>query len=890
MLRKRIAILASTMASSLLLSHFAVWQVQAEATQLRELSAEVPDAVLRSIHLGRVDSNQPVHLTVSLPFRDQGAIEAYATAVSDPKSPVYHHFLTPAEVGTRFGYSQTQIDQVVNYLKGQGFKIGMIAKNHLSIGVDGTIGQAESAFHTQVHRFQTINPNEPGRSNFYSYTSALKLPKAVSGFVQNVSGLENFTKPQARAAMSPSITRTFYNLAPIYNAGQTGQGRTIGISNFDGFRLSNVPLYYAAYGLPTPAGGVGSNITTTVVGTSAGAGTPTGEGDLDIQMVLGMAPLCNFRIYDSTSDLVGVLTAEANDNLCDVISESYGWNLPAATATSAHNVHLSMTAQGITYMAASGDSGTTLEPYSYPDYDPEVLMVGGTLTTFSGTNTRLTETAWSGSGGGWSTNTATFNTLPSWQHGTGVPTGTNKRLVPDVALEAGNSPGAYFFYLNGAVSSAYVGTSFACPVFAGSLGIAEQNIISQGGLPANGAGKQRFGRIQDLFYSQNGRSDVWFDVTSGSNGTLPSGGTSTTTVGWDTVTGWGAINFAAFVATQVTATAPSAPSGLATTGGNGQVALTWTAGTGAASYNVKRATVTGGPYTTIGSATATSYTDSTVTNGTTYYYVVSSVNTAGESANSNQASATPQLAIPAAPTGVSAVGGNAQVAVSWSASAGATSYNVKRATVTGGPYTTVASPTTTSFTDTSVTNGTTYYYVVSAVNPAGESANSTQVAAAPTATTLQQLLLNPGFESGTANWTATAGVLGNTSGQTAHSGTSYAWLDGYGSAHTDTLYQQVAIPSTITTATLAFWLHIDTAETTTTAQNDKLQVQIRNSSNTVLATLATYSNLNKNTGYAQVSFNVIAYKGQTVRVYLTATENSSRQTSFVVDDFTLNVQ
>lgn len=888
--RKSIAIIASTMMSSILMSHLAWAQAPAAETQLSALATEMPDAVLRSVQLGRMDPSESLHLTISLPYRDQGAIEAYANAVSDPKSPVYHRFLTPEQVGTRFGLSTTQVNQVADYLRGQGFHISLLAKNHLSIGADCTVSQAENAFHTQMGRFQTLSPNEPGRTSFFSFTGSLKIPQAIGHYVSNVSGLENFTKPQLRTALSPALTRTFYNLAPLYNSGLTGAGRTIGISNFDGYRLTNVPLYYSQYGLPAPAGGVGSNITHIVVGTAASTGTPQGEGDLDIQMVLGMAPLCNFRIYDSTTDLVGVLTAEVNDNLCDVISESYGWNLSAADATSAHNLHLSMTAQGITYMAASGDSGTTLEPYSYPDYDPEVLMVGGTTNTFNGSGVRLTEAGWSGSGGGWSTNTATFNTLPSWQHGTGVPTTVNHRLVPDVALEAGNSPGAYYFYLNGALSSAYVGTSFASPTFAGSLGVAEQSIISQGGLPANASGKQRFGRLQDLIYSQNGRSDVWYDVTTGSNGTLPSGGTSSAGVGWDTVTGWGAINFAAFVSTQVTATPPSAPSGLAAAGGNGQVSLTWTAGAGAATYNVKRSTTSGGPYTTVASATTTTYTDTTVTNGTTYYYVVTSVNSAGESAASNQASATPQVAIPAAPTGVSAVGGNAQVALTWTASAGSTSYNVKRSTTTGGPYTTVASPTTASYTDTGLTNGTTYYYVVSAVNTAGESANSSQVAATPTASTLQQLILNPGFESGTANWTATAGVLGNTSGETAHTGTQYAWLCGYGTTHTDTLYQQVTLPSTITTATLSFWLHIDTAETTTTAQNDKMQVQIRSTSNAVLATLATYSNLNKNTGYTQVSFNVIAYKGQTVRVYLTATENSSKQTSFVVDDFLLNVQ
>jgi len=115
-------------------------------------------------------------------------------------------------------------------------------------------------------------------------------------------------------------------------------------------------------------------------------------------------------------------------------------------------------------------------------------------------------------------------------------------------------------------------------------------------------------------------------------------------------------------------------------------------------------------------------------------------------------------------------------------------------------------------------------------------------------------------------------------------------MDGYGSTHTDTLMQQVAIPASITTATLSFWLHIDTAETTTTQANDVIQVQIRNSSGTVLATLATFSNLNHNTGYTQVSYDVSAYKGQTIQVFLTATENASLQTSFVVDDFALNVQ
>jgi hypothetical protein len=155
-----------------------------------------------------------------------------------------------------------------------------------------------------------------------------------------------------------------------------------------------------------------------------------------------------------------------------------------------------------------------------------------------------------------------------------------------------------------------------------------------------------------------------------------------------------------------------------------------------------------------------------------------------------------------------------------------------------------------------------------------------------------QLLGNPGFENGSgspAPWTVTSGVIdSNSASQSAHSGSWKAWLNGYGSVHTDTLLQSVTIPSTATTATLSFWLHIDTAETSTTKPYDTLKVQVRNSSGTVLATLATYSNLNVATGYAQMLFDLTSYKGQAIQVYLIGVEDSSLKTSFIVDDFVLN--
>jgi hypothetical protein len=126
-------------------------------------------------------------------------------------------------------------------------------------------------------------------------------------------------------------------------------------------------------------------------------------------------------------------------------------------------------------------------------------------------------------------------------------------------------------------------------------------------------------------------------------------------------------------------------------------------------------------------------------------------------------------------------------------------------------------------------------------------------------------------------------VIGAFAGQTAHSGTRFAWMDGYGVTHTDTLSQSVTLPAGCTNYTLTFWLHIDTAETTTTTAFDTLTVSLGGT------TLATFSNLNHATGYQQRSFNVANRAGQTVTLLFTGREDVSLQTSFVVDDTALNV-
>jgi len=204
---------------------------------------------------------------------------------------------------------------------------------------------------------------------------------------------------------------------------------------------------------------------------------------------------------------------------------------------------------------------------------------------------------------------------------------------------------------------------------------------------------------------------------------------------------------------------PPAPTGLNATAGNAHVLLSWNAVGGATSYNVKRATVTGGPYTTINSPGTNSYDDTTAVNGTTYFYVVSAVGPGGEGPNSSEASATPQAA-PGAPTGLTATPGDSHVALSWTASPGAATYTVMRGTAAGGPYgTTFSGIATTTYDDTTAVNGTTYYYVVTATNGFGTSGNSNEASATPQALTAPTgLAAQVGDSLVILNWNAVVGA------------------------------------------------------------------------------------------------------------------------------------
>jgi hypothetical protein len=241
---------------------------------------------------------------------------------------------------------------------------------------------------------------------------------------------------------------------------------------------------------------------------------------------------------------------------------------------------------------------------------------------------------------------------------------------------------------------------------------------------------------------------------------------------------------------------------------------------------------------------------------------------------------------PGSQTGTVGTAASLQISATDSASGQTLSYSA-----TGLPAGLSISSTTglISGTPTTAADSTVTVTATDTTGATGSAAFTWDISSAGSTCTAQQLLGNPGFETGTAApWVASSGVINDDSAEPPHSGKWDAWLNGYDHATTNTLSQAVSIPAGCSTYQASFWLHIDTGWTGATV-HDTMTVQILSSSGTVLGTLATFSNLNAGTGYTQYSYNLSAYAGQSVTLKFTGKQVSDTETSFVIDDTALNV-
>jgi hypothetical protein len=504
--------------------------------------------------------------------------------------------------------------------------------------------------------------------------------------------------------------------------------------------------------------------------------------------------------------------------------------------------------------------------------------VGGTSLSTSSNSRGWTESVWGSSSGGEGTGSgcSADDAKPSWQ----TDTGCSKRTDNDVAADADPNTGlaVYDTYSEGGWLEVG-GTSASSPMIA--------SVFALAGTPASGS-------YPSSYIYQHTSS--LFDVTSGSDGSCSPSYLCTAGTGYDGPTGWGTPDgTAAFTsgstANTVTVTSPGNQSTAVGTAVSLQVkasdsasgqTLTYSASglPAGLSINASSGLITGTP-TTAGtySVTATAKDTTGATGSATFTWTVTS-STSGN---------TVTVTSPGNQTTTAGTAVSLQVKASDSASGQTLTYtanglpaglsiNASSGLITGTPTTAGTSSVTVTATDTTGASGSATFSWT--VNSAG------------TGCTAQQLIGNPGFETGSISpWSSSADVLTNVDeGVPAHSGSWLAWLDGYASSHTDTLSQTVTIPATCNNAQLSFWLYIQTNDPTNKAY-DTFTVQVLNSSGTVLSTLATLSNLNTTGGYSQYSYSLAPYIGQKITLKFTGKEtlNNGDNTSFFEDDNALNV-
>ena len=347
-------------------------------------------------------------------------------------------------------------------------------------------------------------------------------------------------------------------------------------------------------------------------------------------------------------------------------------------------------------------------------------------------------------------------------------------------------------------------------------------------------------------------------------------GIGTDTAAAANATAWDIFGASANWAINTGSAIPVAPTNLSVTGGFAQATLTWTGSAGATSYKVKRSVTSGSGYSLVGNATATSYVDNGVANGQTYYYVLVASNSAGDSPNSNQVSVTPNCTLAGVPTGLTTSGGSGSITVGWGVVSAANSYNVKRSTTSGSGYGTIASGvTTTQYVDTSVATGTTYYYVISANNACGESANSAQVSGAPagsgataTLAPAADLHVRMGSYADTNFGAAAAMEVKTDSGSNIRHGYMRFSLSGLGSTVTSAKVRVYGNAVTSAKAMSIYAVSNFTWSETTTTWNNKPAIGAKQGSSVTVSTTAgwwefdvtSYVQARKTAGDAGVSF------------------------------------
>jgi uncharacterized protein (TIGR03437 family) len=476
----------------------------------------------------------------------QADLERLLDDLQTPSSPGYHKWLTPEQYAGRFGLSHGDVAKVVAWLESAGLKVNDVARGRHWITFTGTARRVGSALRTEIHRYRVdgairhANVTEPS------------VPEDLADVVAGIQGLDDFPERSGAISMpadlpaftsgathymAPDDFATIYHVNALYQAGIDGTGQKIAIVGRTDISVADIRAFRSRYNLPP------NDPQVVLVGPDPGTNaTDQGEAYLDLEWSGAVARNATIIYVNSTNVRTSAQYAVDQD-LAKVISFSY-YSCEQQTTPAFRSIAQQAAAQGITWMACTGDAGAnSCDPHdsssvvqstkgrgaAFPASIPEVTAVGGTMFndgggTYWGSNganlnsvlSYIPETAWNEtdgtidglfSGGG---GPSIFFAKPAWQTGPGVPN-DNARDVPDVSLSAAIHDG----YLTAFGGNNFVngGTSASTPSFAGIVALLNQYLVAHGSLAQAG-----LGNVNPALYrlAQN-TTDVFHDITTGDN-------------------------------------------------------------------------------------------------------------------------------------------------------------------------------------------------------------------------------------------------------------------------------------------------------------------------------------------------------------------------------------
>ena len=455
------------------------------AAAIPTLSPHVPAIVSSHVaqRLGAADPALRLRLAIALPMHDTAGLDQLLRNLYDPSSPIYKHYLSVAEFAGRFGPSAADYAAATQFFAAQGLHITATSANRYIIDVEAPVADIERVLHVTMGVYR--HPTQARQ--FYAPDQEPSLDLTVP--VLHISGLDNYVLPTPRyvRAGAHKSARALTGSGPggqylgsdiraAYYGGTTltGAGQSLGLMELNGYNVKDVDTYFAKFG---------PKLTTVIHGVStdgSGLGCPTGcdntEQALDIEYAIAMAPGLKTVVVYVASGAESVLNRMASDNTSKQLSTSWGWNEEFVTDD---NLFKEFAAQGQTFLTASGDYSNLADSGPWPEEDANLTAVGGTdLTTKAPGGAWVKETGWPGSAGGPSLDKTILIETYQRPFITAANGGSKTlRNVPDIAADAN---GDNYVCADGGCEGGLGGTSFASPIWAGFIALANQQAATNG--------------------------------------------------------------------------------------------------------------------------------------------------------------------------------------------------------------------------------------------------------------------------------------------------------------------------------------------------------------------------------------------------------------------------